>query len=53
MVSDLHFRKITLAAIIHGELNGINTESRGQAKEVIVIIELKRGGNRDGTEEMV
>lgn len=40
-VSDLYFRKITLATIIHGELNGKNIESRGQAKEVLVIIELK------------
>lgn len=37
-VSDLYFRKITLAAIIHGELNGKNIESKGWAKEVLVII---------------
>lgn len=35
MVSDFHFRKITLAAIIDAKLNGISIEITGQAKEII------------------
>lgn len=60
MMSGLHFRKFTLTASIAGELNGIRVEGGGQAKEVIMIIQLKgdwnlkkNGGSRDGAEEMV
>lgn len=34
-MSDLNFRKITLAATIDAKLNGISIEVTGQAKEII------------------
>lgn len=35
MVSGLHFKTITVTAIIDAKLNGIKIEVTGQAKEII------------------